>query len=526
MQPVIGRSDGQAGPKVAENVERMPRDTEAEASVLGSVLMGPATLEKARDLVSVGDFTDPRNGSIFAAMLALQTKSVPADFQTISSELRAEGKYDEIGGLSYLSSLVEVVPTPVHVEHYCRIVADCAERRRLIALAGTLAGQAYDRTFHLNAVRDNARRALEFVPTTYKGIPVVGAKDQGFTSALELGSEAGDSSSVEWISFLGVNGLLGRAVFTLMSARPKAGKTTIVAHAVREYLEAGLKVAWLTEEPKPKWRERIEALGLRFPNLFLGFADGAPVGVWADRVRGLEPDVIVVDTARAFLGIRDENDAAQVHDAFFPMVLAARELNAALLVAHHRRKADGEEGTDHAGSHAFVGECDIAVSLKESSASPRRRELETRSRFDETPARLLVELSEEGAYRVLGAPDQVTASEVRRRVLQVLEPEWQTTSGIHEGLSEPRPSKELVRQSLHALVKESLVERQEGSGRVGDRWRLLLQQRTQSIDGCSKLESGDIVATTVETSSVVVATKETTENPADGSVEERDRWTL
>lgn len=292
-----------------------------------------------------------------------------------------------------------------------------------------------------------------------------------FISARTLHAQPGGSGAV-WLPLLGQDGFVGRGLFTLLSGRPKAGKTTLLAHAVERWLSAGLRVAWLTEEPRAKWRERIASLGLSSDDLLLAFPDGTDVATWCDRLKAAQPQVIVVDTARTFLHIADENEAAQVHRCFFPLMLAARELDAALIVLHHRRKADGEEGTDHAGSHAFVGECDVAISLKEDSASPRRRELEARSRFDETPPRLLLELAEDGKYRALGVPEQVASAETQRRVRDILTADWQSTAEVCGALGDPRPAREIVRRALHRLAADRLAERQPGRGTRADRWRL------------------------------------------------------
>jgi len=308
----------------------------------------------------------------------------------------------------------------------------------------------------------------------------------GFVTAASLAADPGHSG-VEWLRLLGQDGFVGRGLFTLLSGRPKGGKTTLVAHAVRDWLSAGMTVTWLTEEPRTKWRERVTSIiGLDSERLLLGFADGAEPDVWLERIAAASPDVIIIDTARAFLSVRDENDAASVHQALFPVMVLARRLNAALLVLHHRRKADGLEGTDIAGSHAFAGDCDIAISLKEDSASPRRRELSCRSRFDETPQRLLVELSESGEYRTLGAPEQVSWRETIERVKEALTTDWQSTAAIVESLTDPRPGRELVRRALHQLVADGVCERLPGKGNRGDEWRLAATTDTPYMVAAAK----------------------------------------
>ncbi|MBI4319359.1 MAG: AAA family ATPase [Chloroflexi bacterium] len=321
--------------------------------------------------------------------------------------------------------------------------------------------------------RQTFRERLEFAATT--AIPYTGAVVAANSSPLscfvsaDILANSDGQSSVDWLPVLGVDGLVGRGLFTLLSARPKAGKTTLVAHCVNQWLAAGLNVAWLTEEPKALWRDRIAKLGLAHPNLMLGFQDGAEPQVWCGRLKTLAPDIIILDTVRTFLDIFDENDSALVHRKLYPFVLLGRELNAALLALHHRRKADGDEGTDHAGSHAFVGDCDIAISLREEA--DRRRQLSVRSRFEDSPDKLLLELSTDGEYKALGRPDDVALEDVRRRARDVMTGDYQATADILEGLSEPKPSREHLRRALHDMHRAGEVERLEGRGNKPDQWR-------------------------------------------------------
>ncbi len=289
--------------------------------------------------------------------------------------------------------------------------------------------------------------------------------NSGFISIVALVNNEGNDD-IEWIPVLGIDGLAGRGLFTLLSARPKAGKTVFLAHCAKAWLEMGLRIAWLTEEPRAVWKKRGIELGLLNPNLVLGFQDGSEPEAWCARIEAQVPDIIIVDTARTFLGVHDENDSALVHTKLFPFMSLARNLNAVLWVVHHRRKADGDEGTDHAGSHAYVGECDMAISLREDTG--RRRQLHIRSRMDESPNKLLIELSADNIYTVLGRPDAVVLEEVKRRAVAILTNDWQTTTQILEAFGLPRPSREQLRRAL----REMPIERIEGHGTIPDQWRL------------------------------------------------------
>src|SRR5919206_4646911 len=85
-----------------------PHNTDAEEAVLGSLLIDRDAVGRVAAILRPDDFYRERNGAIYAAMLALYERHEPVDFMTLSDELQRTGRYDEVGGLVYLSSLLNV----------------------------------------------------------------------------------------------------------------------------------------------------------------------------------------------------------------------------------------------------------------------------------------------------------------------------------------------------------------------------------------------------------------------------------
>lgn len=137
-----------------------PQATEAEEAVLGSLLMDSEATGRVAAILKPEDFYREHNGQIFAAALALYQAREPVDFRTLTDALRRCGQYEDVGGMAYLSNLVGVVPTAVHVEHYARTVERCARRRRLISAATRIAGRAYDENSDLDALLREAYTEL------------------------------------------------------------------------------------------------------------------------------------------------------------------------------------------------------------------------------------------------------------------------------------------------------------------------------------------------------------------------------
>src|SRR6185437_9548360 len=111
---------------------------------LGSLLIAPGAVVKVADFRRADDFYREAHREIYRAALDLYETSDPADLITLTDELARRGKLDEIGGVSYVSSLANQVPTSRNVKRYAQIVERTAVLRRLINAAGQIAGVAYN----------------------------------------------------------------------------------------------------------------------------------------------------------------------------------------------------------------------------------------------------------------------------------------------------------------------------------------------------------------------------------------------
>ena len=122
----------------------LPFSLEAERGVLGSLIIDPEAIVHIADMLQPDDFYRDAHQMLFQMMLALCQKQNPADFITLCDALEKVGKLETVGGASYITSLINHVPTSGNVVYYARIVAQKALFRRLIHLAGQIAASAYD----------------------------------------------------------------------------------------------------------------------------------------------------------------------------------------------------------------------------------------------------------------------------------------------------------------------------------------------------------------------------------------------
>lgn len=116
-----------------------PQNIDAEASLLGSLIIDSDSFVKIADLLSTDDFYSAQHRAIFAAMRKLHDKRSPIDVLTLSEQLKTSGELDKVGGAGYLTELTNFVPTAAHLEQYAQIVADKSVRRRLIKASQDIA---------------------------------------------------------------------------------------------------------------------------------------------------------------------------------------------------------------------------------------------------------------------------------------------------------------------------------------------------------------------------------------------------
>ena len=130
---------------MAESAHRLPpQSVEAEMSVLGGVLLENEALNKALEILRPEDFYREAHRKIFNAIIDLSDKGEPADLVTLTARLQQRGEIDEIGGNSYLATLVDYVPTAANIAYYCRLVKEKAIGRHLINVATEIATRGYD----------------------------------------------------------------------------------------------------------------------------------------------------------------------------------------------------------------------------------------------------------------------------------------------------------------------------------------------------------------------------------------------
>ena len=241
----------------AENLPQrsLPQDVEAEEAVLGSILIDSSYLNRVMPWLAVDDFSREKNRWIYEACRELYSRSVAIDQRTIAHELSRMERLSLAGGDAYLSQLVTVVPTPIHIEHYGKIVRDAAVMRRLIKAAEDISNIGYSN----QPIVDDAITKAEDVLFRLR----TGSEKQGFVALKEVLSnyyvetKPGSTNREHELphvpsGFIDLDKLMGgglqRSDLLILAARPAMGKSSLALSIAKNAASRGARVGLFSLE--------------------------------------------------------------------------------------------------------------------------------------------------------------------------------------------------------------------------------------------------------------------------------------
>lgn len=215
-----------------------PQNLEAEASVLGSLLIDKDAIIKVADALVATDFYKPAHTKIYEAILNLYEHHQPIDILSVTSKLKEDNLLQEIGGSSYLSEIVNSVPTASHINHYAKIVKEKKILRDLINASGEITEGAFNPsddieifldeieqkvfaisqrsiTQKFTAVKDELHEAYERIEKLHRGEGLLRGLGTGFPELDNILSG------------------LQKSDLVVIGARPSLGKTSLALDIAR-----------------------------------------------------------------------------------------------------------------------------------------------------------------------------------------------------------------------------------------------------------------------------------------------------
>ncbi len=210
-----------------------PQNIEAEQAVLGAMLIEREAISKVAELLRPEDCYREAHRLIYNAMLELFNKNDAVDMVTVIEFLRKEDKLEAAGGIAYVTSLANSVPTAANVLYHARIVEEKALLRQLINAATNIAGMGYEGSEEVASILDSAEKMILSVSSRKMGgefTPIKSIIFDAFNKIEQLyaskGSITGLSTGFKDLDKL-TSGLQPSDLI-LIAARPSMGKTAFV----------------------------------------------------------------------------------------------------------------------------------------------------------------------------------------------------------------------------------------------------------------------------------------------------------
>jgi replicative DNA helicase len=138
----------------------MPHSLDAEKSILGAILLHEDALLEVADRLTEREFFRDAHQRIFRAMLALQERRVAIDLTTLREQLMKTGDFNEVGGATYIASLIDGAPRVKNVSSYAAIVRAKASLRQLVTAGQRLVAKAYDASEDAGEILEDAERSI------------------------------------------------------------------------------------------------------------------------------------------------------------------------------------------------------------------------------------------------------------------------------------------------------------------------------------------------------------------------------
>jgi replicative DNA helicase len=221
-----------------------PQDLEAEKSILGSLMIDNYAITKVADVLAPADFYSSTNKKIYQITLDLFQKSQPIDIVSVTNILESRKQLSDVGGSSYLTDLINTVPSSAHIAHYAKLVKEKRVLRDLIAISAEINERVFDDTSEGPNLIDEIEQKLFSVSQTSHDKAFVALKDE-LSSAYDRieklhqgerglrGVTTGYQGIDHYLSGLQPSDLI------ILGARPSLGKTTLALDMARSAAKKG-----------------------------------------------------------------------------------------------------------------------------------------------------------------------------------------------------------------------------------------------------------------------------------------------
>jgi len=216
-----------------------PQNIDAEKALLGSIMLRPEAMNEISDIILPQHFYLDKHKIIYEIMFGLFVKTEPIDLLSVTTKLKEKKKIDNIGGSSYLTELVDAVPSSTNVKHYAKIVQKKSTMRSLIEAADEISSLGYEDDAELDIALDKAeKRIFEITsaPMSHKFVELKNILSEAWERIDTLHNTKGGLRGVP-SGFKRLDNLLSgfqKSDLVILAARPSMGKTALALDIARQ----------------------------------------------------------------------------------------------------------------------------------------------------------------------------------------------------------------------------------------------------------------------------------------------------
>jgi len=227
-----------------------PQSIEAEQSLLGCLVLDKNAITKVADFLGPQDFYRGIHQEIYQACQDLFEKGEPIDLLSLSNRLKEKNQLEEIGGNSYLTELINSVPTASHVLNYAKIVQRKRALRDLIDASHEIGVLGYNETEDTDLLLDQAEKRIFSIAQkslSQKFIPVKDALEGAFERIDKLSKREAGLRGLP-TSFNALDNILAglqKSDLIILASRPAMGKSALALNiaaniAINQKVPVGL----------------------------------------------------------------------------------------------------------------------------------------------------------------------------------------------------------------------------------------------------------------------------------------------
>lgn len=208
----------------------IPNNINAEQSVLGAMFLSKYALSKGVESLTKEVFYLDSHAKIFEILAELSEKNIPIDITTVTEALEKQGYLKQVGGVEYLTDMINMVPSASNIDEYIKIVEEKAVLRRLIDEANVIATDAYESKEDVSEVLEKAEKRILNVVKTRKGTEFKNIKEvliKAQNDLETLSKQRGEITGLKtgFYDLDKVTSGLHNNELIIIAARPAMGKT-------------------------------------------------------------------------------------------------------------------------------------------------------------------------------------------------------------------------------------------------------------------------------------------------------------